>query len=189
MLVVAHQGVLRIIYAYLMGIPREQMLVWDFTKPLGGHTPEAVRAALKTLVEVAEGRRTWAVLGEMRELGDHSLEEHDAVGRLAVRLDIGRLVSVGEGARALHLGASQEGSWGQESAYVADADAAMVRFGVEPEPWEADEDATATINYTSGTTARPKAGDAVSIRLWNKGTPWEIKSRATSGRIAESFGG
>jgi len=29
--------------------------------------------------------------------------------------------------------------------------------GVEPEPWaEPDEDATATINYTSGTTARPK---------------------------------
>src|SRR5690606_6965186 len=26
----------------------------------------------------------------------------------------------------------------------------------EPEPWDADEDATATINYTSGTTARPK---------------------------------
>jgi fatty-acyl-CoA synthase len=25
-----------------------------------------------------------------------------------------------------------------------------------PKPWEADEDATATINYTSGTTARPK---------------------------------
>jgi fatty-acyl-CoA synthase len=28
--------------------------------------------------------------------------------------------------------------------------------GTRPAPWEADEDATATINYTSGTTARPK---------------------------------
>ena len=25
-----------------------------------------------------------------------------------------------------------------------------------PAPWEPDEDATASINYTSGTTARPK---------------------------------
>ena len=97
-------------------------------------SPEAVRAALKALVEVADGRRTWAVLGEMRELGDHSLEEHDAVGRLAVRLDIGRLISVGEGARALHLGASQEGSWGQESAYVADADAAIALLRAEVRP-------------------------------------------------------
>jgi quinolinate synthase len=28
-----------------MGVPPEQMLVWDFRKPLGGHTPEAIRAA------------------------------------------------------------------------------------------------------------------------------------------------
>ena len=26
----------------------------------------------------------------------------------------------------------------------------------DPQPWVYDEDATATINYTSGTTARPK---------------------------------
>lgn len=36
-------------------------------------------------------------------------------------------------------------------------DAELMRFGVEPRPWShPDEDATATINYTSGTTARPK---------------------------------
>ena len=32
----------------------------------------------------------------------------------------------------------------------ADADAALMRYDVEPRPWAADEDATATINYTSG---------------------------------------
>ena len=46
-------------------------------------------------------RRTWAVLGEMLELGDDSVAEHDAIGRLAVRLDIERLVVVGEGARPI----------------------------------------------------------------------------------------
>ena len=38
----------------------------------------------------------------------------------------------------------------------SEADAEIMRFGVEPQPWEGDEDATATINYTSGTTARPE---------------------------------
>ncbi|HUP90746.1 MAG TPA: quinolinate synthase NadA [Solimonas sp.] len=31
--------------AYKMGIPLEQQVVWDFTKPLGGLTPEAIRNA------------------------------------------------------------------------------------------------------------------------------------------------
>ena len=38
---------------------------------------------------------TWAVLGSMLELGDDSTAEHDAIGRLAVRLNISRLVVVG----------------------------------------------------------------------------------------------
>jgi len=39
----------------------------------------------------------------------------------------------------------------------AESDAALLRFDREPAPWvDASEDATATINYTSGTTARPK---------------------------------
>jgi UDP-N-acetylmuramoyl-tripeptide--D-alanyl-D-alanine ligase len=65
------------------------------------------------------------VLGEMRELGDSSREEHDAVGRLAVRLDIHQLVVVGEPARPLHLGACLEGSWAEESVFLPDNDAAL----------------------------------------------------------------
>jgi len=87
--------------------------------------PESTRAALKTLSSMAHGRRTWAVLGEMRELGDASLEEHDAIGRLAVRLDVSRLVCVGAGTRVMHLAASNEGSWGEESIHVPDVDAAI----------------------------------------------------------------
>ena len=36
----------------------------------------------------------------------------------------------------------------------------------EPAPWVADEDATATINYTSGTTARPKGVQLTHRNLW-----------------------
>jgi len=38
--------------------------------------------------------------------------------------------------------------------------------GVEPEPWEPDEEATATINYTSGTTARPKGVQITHRNIW-----------------------
>lgn len=86
--------------------------------------PDSMRAALKALAVMGTGRRTWAVLGEMLELGPDSVEEHDRIGRLAVRLNISRLVAVGSGARAIHTGAVHEGSWGEESVLVPDAEAA-----------------------------------------------------------------
>jgi UDP-N-acetylmuramoyl-tripeptide--D-alanyl-D-alanine ligase len=87
--------------------------------------PDSMRAALKALVAMAGERRTWAVLGEMRELGDASADDHDALGRLAVRLDVNRLVAVGPAARAIHLGAAHEGSWADEAAWVPDIEAAL----------------------------------------------------------------
>ncbi len=36
----------------------------------------------------------------------------------------------------------------------------------QPRPWEPDEDATAAINYTSGTTARPKGVQVTHRTLW-----------------------
>ncbi|MFD7033744.1 UDP-N-acetylmuramoyl-tripeptide--D-alanyl-D-alanine ligase [Streptomyces sp. NPDC059917] len=93
--------------------------------------PESMRAALRALAAMgggarANGGRTWAVLGPMAELGDESLAEHDAVGRLAVRLNVSKLVAVGgREASWLQLGAYNEGSWGEESVLVSDAQAAV----------------------------------------------------------------
>ncbi|MFJ5266980.1 UDP-N-acetylmuramoyl-tripeptide--D-alanyl-D-alanine ligase [Streptomyces sp. NPDC088358] len=88
--------------------------------------PESMRAALRALVAMGRGRRTWAVLGQMAELGDEALAEHDAIGRLAVRLNVSKLVAVGgREASWLQLGAYNEGSWGEESVYVSDAQAAV----------------------------------------------------------------
>ncbi len=43
----------------------------------------------------------------------------------------------------------------------------FLRFDAEPRPWsEPDEDATATINYTSGTTARPKGVQMTHRNVW-----------------------
>ncbi len=93
--------------------------------------PESMKAALRALAAMGEasrakGGRTWAVLGKMAELGDEALAEHDAVGRLAVRLNVSKLVAVGGREAAwLQLGAYNEGSWGEESVHVSDAQAAV----------------------------------------------------------------
>jgi UDP-N-acetylmuramoyl-tripeptide--D-alanyl-D-alanine ligase len=70
----------------------------------------------------------------MRELGESSRAEHDAVGRLAVRLDISQLVVVGEEARPIHLGACLEGSWADESVFVPDVEAAVAWLGEFVQP-------------------------------------------------------
>ncbi|MEU6673665.1 AMP-binding protein [Streptomyces sp. NPDC046925] len=47
-----------------------------------------------------------------------------------------------------------------------EADAELYRFDTEPEPWQPDENATATINFTSGTTARPKGVQITHRNIW-----------------------
>jgi UDP-N-acetylmuramoyl-tripeptide--D-alanyl-D-alanine ligase len=96
--------------------------------------PESMRAALRTLADLGRGRRTWAVLGAMLELGDDSIREHTAVGTQVVRLNISRLVVVGREARALYVSAVQEGSWGDECIFTETADEAYDLLNAELQP-------------------------------------------------------
>jgi UDP-N-acetylmuramoyl-tripeptide--D-alanyl-D-alanine ligase len=95
--------------------------------------PDSMRAALESLVAIAHGRgpgvRTWAVLGEMRELGTASRDEHEAIGRFVARSQVSHLVVVGEEAKPLQLGASREPGWHGESALVPDAEQAVRLLG------------------------------------------------------------
>jgi len=106
--------------------------------------PDSMRAGLKALAWMAKSAgaesgtpvRSWAVLGEMAELGDDAIAEHDSIGRLAVRLDVSRLVVVGTGRTmgAMQHGAVMEGSWGSEVSPVPDAEAALDLLRAELEP-------------------------------------------------------
>ncbi len=60
-------------------------------------------------------------------------------------------------------------SVGARHRFVLGAETDEVLFpddGEAPRPWEADERATATINYTSGTTARPKGVQLTHRNCW-----------------------
>ena len=81
-------------------------------------SPESMQAALQTLATLAkQGYRSTAILGAMAELGEFSNEQHDRIGRLVVRYNIDQLLVIGEDAKLIHMGASQEGSWDGESLF------------------------------------------------------------------------
>jgi UDP-N-acetylmuramoyl-tripeptide--D-alanyl-D-alanine ligase len=84
--------------------------------------PDSMRAALDALASIgadADVRRTVAVLGEMRELGESSEAEHTSVGAYAAESGIDHVIVVGEAARGIATGA------GARSTFVGDNTAAI----------------------------------------------------------------
>jgi UDP-N-acetylmuramoyl-tripeptide--D-alanyl-D-alanine ligase len=60
--------------------------------------PDSMRAAVDTLVELgrAAGGRTWAVVGDMLELGDTTEREHAALGRYLAERRVAGVLALGE---------------------------------------------------------------------------------------------
>ena len=133
--------------------------------------PESMRAALHALVDLAGARRSWAVLGEMRELGSAAAVEHDAVGRLAVTLGVSHLVVIGQGARGIHLGAGLAAGGRTHSVFVTDNDAAVALLTAEIVPGDVvllkasraaglEQVAEALLSMTPAPAAAPVEGAA-----------------------------
>jgi len=88
-------------------------------------SPEAMAAAIETLAVMARGRRSFAVLGPMYELGRESRAIHEEVGRQAARAGVTGLIVVGEDAAPILAGAKAEGSWPGELLWVPDVGGAV----------------------------------------------------------------
>lgn len=90
--------------------------------------PDSMRAAVRSLVEIGRrhgGARTVAVLGEMRELGDTSRSEHQALGNLVAANGVSLLVTVGNLALPVHEGASACSSWTGTPLHARDPEQAL----------------------------------------------------------------
>ncbi|HEV7653894.1 MAG TPA: UDP-N-acetylmuramoyl-tripeptide--D-alanyl-D-alanine ligase [Mycobacteriales bacterium] len=90
--------------------------------------PESMAAALRALTTMARGRRSWAVLGAMGELGETADDAHRRIGALTAELGVDRVVVVGPGAQPLHDAARDI------SVHVPDAAAAITLLEKELEP-------------------------------------------------------
>ncbi len=86
-------------------------------------SPAAVEAAIDALEEIAPKGRTIAVLGDMLELGRHSVEEHRKIGAyMAKKIDI--LCTIGFRARGMADGALDSGLKDSNIFQYEDADRA-----------------------------------------------------------------
>lgn len=88
-------------------------------------SPEALDAALAALAVMAGGRRAFAVLGEMAELGPRAAELHERAGAMAARTQLAALIVVGAQAAPMLAGARSERAWPGELLQVADGPAAV----------------------------------------------------------------
>ena len=66
-----------------------------------------------------------------------------------------------------------------EHRYVLGQDDDLYLFDTEPRTWEPDENATATINYTSGTTARPKGVQITHRNIWTNAVTFALHAGVT----------
>lgn len=103
-------------------------------------SPTSMEAALRSLARLRVAERRLAVLGEMGELGEHALREHERIGRLTAECGVEVLIVVGDAASAIVLdaraGARGPAPW-PTVLEVADPDAALTALTEQARPDDA----------------------------------------------------
>jgi UDP-N-acetylmuramoyl-tripeptide--D-alanyl-D-alanine ligase len=97
-------------------------------------SPEALAAALAALAVMAQGRRAYAVLGRMAELGQRSREFHEQAGVIAARTRLTGLIAVGDEAAQILAGAKSEPGFTGELLAVPDGEAAVLAIAERLRP-------------------------------------------------------
>lgn len=72
-------------------------------------SPQSMEAAINVLCDIGKGKRTFAVLGDMLELGHISLDAHTQIGGYAAKIGCSFIVCVGENGRYIYQGALDNG--------------------------------------------------------------------------------
>ncbi|HEX9624134.1 MAG TPA: UDP-N-acetylmuramoyl-tripeptide--D-alanyl-D-alanine ligase [Streptosporangiaceae bacterium] len=88
-------------------------------------SPEAVAAALAAVKVMAVGRRAYAVLGRMAELGERSRDFHQRAGVIAARTGLAGIIAVGDEAAPILTGAKSEPGFTGELVAVPDDQSAI----------------------------------------------------------------
>ncbi|GGB18152.1 UDP-N-acetylmuramoyl-tripeptide--D-alanyl-D-alanine ligase [Flexivirga endophytica] len=95
--------------------------------------PDSMGAALHALQRMGRGRRTIAVLGEMRELGGLSASAHRDVGMTAAALGTQVVVAVGAGAEPIAAAAESAGVPVERAADVEEAHRIVMQLLAPPD--------------------------------------------------------
>jgi len=88
-------------------------------------SPEALAAALAAVGVIASGRRAYAVLGRMAELGERSREFHEQAGVIAAKTGLTGIIAVGDEAAPILAGAKSEPDFTGELVAVPDDQSAV----------------------------------------------------------------
>lgn len=88
-------------------------------------SPEALAAALAAVGVIASGRRAYAVLGRMAELGERSAEFHEQAGLTAAKTGLTGIIAVGEEAAPILAGAKSAPGFAGELVAVPDDQSAV----------------------------------------------------------------